>query len=203
MPIIKFHFVDNQIVCCVFTHSLRLCLSFVHSLAPSLTAVTHTHRPRLTAPFERADISPEKPVTSLKPKNIARCNADSNDTPFHLLLIYFRFACVFHFASTKEWERHGARTPWIIVNLLLVLFLAGAFMCVCVCVRYFCVYTENFINISGTCRNWIFVINTQRQRYHFAKITVCTMAWVGVIAMLSQSKSSLSMNFVHYCFYAG
>lgn len=59
---------------------------------------TYRHHPEIDSIIEankRMDILPEKPITNLKPKNIARCNAHSNDTPFHgaYLFSFLDIAC--------------------------------------------------------------------------------------------------------------
>lgn len=83
------------------------------------------------------DILPEKPITNLKPKNIARCNAHSNDTPFHS-------AYLFSFLAIACFCYENRRASAIASHE----FVAGLVSAdVCDCARCFYVYIENFINI--------------------------------------------------------
>lgn len=146
---------------------------------------------RLTASFERMDILP-KPITNLKPKNIAAAN--SNGIPF---LRVFIFMPLLHLVCTIS--------MYLLVPFTNFVTVLSNFLASCYCDprptrwKVFSMHSDkNFINILGTCRHRIFVIESKQaatffSQNHCGRVELCWFCLA--FSMPSQSKLSLSMNF--------
>lgn len=148
--------------------SIIKLFGWVFSRSPSFHN-SHTHTPhRLTASFDRTDVLTEKPITNLKPNSIAATR------------IQMLHSCCSKFISCARWldpfRRFFFAGKFPAVNGL-------AWICCWSCFsvdgircksKVFCLFVQNnFINIWGTCWNWIFVINSKR--HHLPKQSMCAL----------------------------